>query len=310
MAGTTTRYQFPYPSPSDNNNVPADMQSLATAVDTKLGVVANESVVDQVQPGVVTGGTCTKLSATSVRIAAGTAWVRDSATLMRRVTWTQTDLTVPAASGTNKRVDQVIVRATATAPERLAGTESSTATIDNRTNAGALPSDALLLHDLVQTSDGALIGTSAGQRDRRPRAAGLRHQVIRTSATGATTNAVGDANAASLFTGAFDFRMEATGSNLVEIGIDARASINAAGPSYWLLLKDNGVYVREFDLQSGFNSVRIALVPSAGTHLYSWHHFVGQTGTSGLDVYTSGGGGRAYGWAIEHLGSVGNNGTT
>lgn len=44
MAGTTTRYSLPYPSPSDNNNVPADMQALAVQVDTKLGDLEDRAI--------------------------------------------------------------------------------------------------------------------------------------------------------------------------------------------------------------------------------------------------------------------------
>lgn len=44
MAGTTTRYGIPYPSATDNNNVPADIQALANAVDTKLGTLEDRAI--------------------------------------------------------------------------------------------------------------------------------------------------------------------------------------------------------------------------------------------------------------------------
>jgi microcystin-dependent protein len=44
MAGTTSRYELPYPGSSDNNNVPSDMQALANAVDTKLGALEDRQI--------------------------------------------------------------------------------------------------------------------------------------------------------------------------------------------------------------------------------------------------------------------------
>lgn len=39
MAGTTPNRAYPYPSPTDADNVPADIQSLATALDTDVAAV-------------------------------------------------------------------------------------------------------------------------------------------------------------------------------------------------------------------------------------------------------------------------------
>lgn len=35
--GTTTNFSFPYPEPTDDNDVPADLNALATAIDTEMG---------------------------------------------------------------------------------------------------------------------------------------------------------------------------------------------------------------------------------------------------------------------------------
>jgi hypothetical protein len=57
MPGATTKYQLPFPLPSDNNDVPADMQALANAIDGIIagfssGTLANRPVSTAGSPGI------------------------------------------------------------------------------------------------------------------------------------------------------------------------------------------------------------------------------------------------------------------
>jgi hypothetical protein len=142
-----------------------------------------------VQPGVLLGADCalTVDSATQVTVAAGTSYVRNVSGILVRTTPISTVLSgIPAASASNFRLDQ-IVEDSAGVVTRLAGTQGTTVTIDNRTGAAAIPSGSQLLHDLLANSTGI---HTADTRDRRPWARGAFRRLLRTSGdvtNGATT---------------------------------------------------------------------------------------------------------------------------
>lgn len=312
MAATTTRYHFPYPSPSDNNNVPADMQSLANAVDSTIGTFA-DAKNDGVQEGVIGGGDgkLSLLSATSLRVTAGSAWVdgdgNNGLNGRYRVTWPQTDITGIPLPSSGYRFDQVYVQIPATGhgTGTIVYSQGSTTTAgpdvkDNR-NGAVDVTGAIRLADWLATP------TTLGDTrlDRRLRANGFRHRVFRNTAiSAASTNASAPT---SLGAFAFDFRLDANGTSMFEIGLSGRANFTGG---YWLGLYDNGSLVKEFDLApQQENVMRVILQPSAGSHLYQWKHWLNNTSTDsgGMDFYTSGPG---YAWCIEHIGTISNNGTS
>ncbi len=92
--------------------------------------------------------------------ASGTAWVRDDsgvlgASALVPVTVSASTVTVPANASGNPRLDQVILTMTGYGTGTvsvLQGTPNAATTIDNRTGAAALPSDAIRLADVLTTN--------------------------------------------------------------------------------------------------------------------------------------------------------------
>jgi hypothetical protein len=92
--------------------------------------------------------------------AGGTAWVRDdsgvlAATALIPVVVTGSTVTVTANSSGNPRIDQVILTMTGYGTGTvsvLPGTATAGATLDNRTGAAALPSDAIRIADILMAN--------------------------------------------------------------------------------------------------------------------------------------------------------------
>lgn len=124
----------------------------------------------------ITDGALSINSTTSVRVAAGSAWIDgDNVVGAGRyfVSWPQTDINIPLAADANDRLDLIIVRlqgkhGVTPTVERVAGTagQASQVTLDNRLGAVALPNAALHVADVVSDNVNGVTTTSV--RDKRP----------------------------------------------------------------------------------------------------------------------------------------------
>lgn len=288
----------------------------------KLDAIVRDLTGDALQEGVVGGGDglVTRLGGTTVRVAAGSAWIDgDGAHGLPgryRVTWSQSDITIAAPGGVLERGYRIVVPVPGdghgpSVPIAQAGTDQ--AAVDHTALQGvpALASGDLQLATVISaTAISVTNDDTQGIRDRRARARGVKHRVVRTSDTLNTTTVVGFANAISLSGGAFDFRMEANGSGLVEVGLDiAATTTNVETLGYQIVLLDNGTAVHQWNVYNGQNSLHIPLIPTQGSHLFTFQHFLTSAGTAGIDVSILGTRGRTYGWTREHIGTTGNNGT-
>lgn len=129
---------------------------------------------DTLQHGVLTGGTVTFLTSSSLRVAAGSAWILQASGLLQRVTWQQTDITgIPAAS-VAQRVDQLVVDSNGVV-SRLPGTDGAATDLTARAGAAGVPVGSLRLADFIVFTSGVQTATDATRfRDRRPWARGAR----------------------------------------------------------------------------------------------------------------------------------------
>jgi hypothetical protein len=112
-----------------------------------------------------------------------------------------------ASSGTNPRIDQVILRYNDTSIptgsgntptlEILTGTATGAASLDTRAGAAALPSDCQRIADvLIPTSSTSVV--TANIRDRRPMARGQYNLIVRTQNAAAGSNYTTTATSAAL----------------------------------------------------------------------------------------------------------------
>jgi hypothetical protein len=135
----------------------------------------------------------------SVDVATGDAWVLiNSITGLCRVrNDAVANVTLSASNGSNPRIDRLILRYNDTSIptgsgniptlEKLDGTATSGATLNNLTGATAVPNNCLLLADiLVPTSSTTVSNTQI--RDRRPWAVGACCRIVRTAADYTTTS--------------------------------------------------------------------------------------------------------------------------
>lgn len=131
----------------------------------------------------------------TVAVAAGAAWVLGDDTARQGLYHEFNDasvsgVAVPAANGTNPRIDQVVLRIYDSTViggaqdqatiEVIQGTATSGATLDNRSGAAALPNSALRLADVLVPAGSSSV--SAGNiRDRRPWARGAYRRIAITA---------------------------------------------------------------------------------------------------------------------------------
>jgi hypothetical protein len=182
---STTPLALPYPTAADAPNGPAQIQALAEAAQTILG---RETAA--LQAGVLDAG-----SFEVTQASGGASMVIDIASNVGRgafVQQTSTSLLFPVAAKGSKstvtattahatlpRVDRVVV-SMAGVVSLVAGTATSGATLDNLTGAASVPSDSLLLADvLVPATDTTLSNSQI--RDRRKWSRGAFCRIARTS---------------------------------------------------------------------------------------------------------------------------------
>lgn len=126
---------------------------------------------DAWQPGILADrhGDLVVNSVSQVTVKAGIFWVLDATSILTRCSAAADTVLagIPAAAASNFRLDQLVVDSTGVV-SRLAGTQGTTVTLDNRTGAASIPAGSMLLWDLLVTSTGV---TSANSWDRRTWAA-------------------------------------------------------------------------------------------------------------------------------------------
>lgn len=214
-------------------------------------------------------------------VAAGFAWIAvDTGTrngLSHAVSDATATLTVTGSNGTNPRVDQVILRYNDTQVptgagniptlEVLAGTATAGATLDNRTNAAALPADAIRLADILVPAASTAV-TNANIRDRRPWARGARWSANYTAgsfAPGATFGTIA---------AAFGPRIECAGGEMMlTCGLTYNAAATARVLSVRVTVDGTAVAQRDMTAPvSGYASINLnePYTPAAGSHVFAF----------------------------------------
>lgn len=102
MGATTTKLALPYPTPSDPNNVPADIQRLANAVDAIAASRAEGTAAARPAAG-VSGRIYTATDTSAVFYDTGTAWIQLNISTASIVTTTG-DLLVASGAGALARL--------------------------------------------------------------------------------------------------------------------------------------------------------------------------------------------------------------
>lgn len=246
-----------------------------TATDFDVGwttpAVGAAPTYDGLQQGVLLAGDCalTINTTAQVTIAAGTAYVTASGALTRAAPGSTVLGSIPAASASNFRLDQVVVSSAGTV-SRLAGTQGTTVTLANRTGVAAIPAGSMLLHDILVTSGGVL---AANVRDRRSWARGAFYRFVRAAAnytTASTTLVEIDTTNARA-------RIECTGVP-VRIALWGSGASSAAATLQYGLFMDGAGIDSTTDLgrftstaanQTGPAAYVYVAAPAAGSHLFS-----------------------------------------
>ncbi len=176
MPATTTRLALPYPSPSDPNNVPSDLQKLANALDSITADYASGIAASRPTAG-VNGRFYLATDSGALSLDNGTAWTIINASLASLLQ-NKGDLFVASAAGNAARLaagadgQALVARAAATngvdyelqlgQPMNLAGTGSPTRFVGG-TVSGPPASGTFAIGDFVVTQAGTVcICTAAG----------------------------------------------------------------------------------------------------------------------------------------------------
>jgi len=176
VPATTTRLALPYPSPSDPNNVPSDLQKLANALDSITADYASGTAASRPTAG-VNGRFYLSTDTGALSLDNGTAWTTINASLAALLQ-NKGDLFVASAAGNTTRLaagadgQALVARAAATngvdyelqlgQPMNLAGTGSPTRFVGG-TVSGPPASGTFAIGDFVITQAGTLcICTAAG----------------------------------------------------------------------------------------------------------------------------------------------------
>lgn len=170
MPATTTRLALPYPSPSDPNNVPSDLQKLANALDTITADYASGTAASRPTAG-VNGRFYLATDTGALSLDNGTAWTVINASLASLLQ-NKGDLFVASAASTATRLaagadgQALVARAAATngvdyelqlgQPMNLAGTGSPTRFVGG-TVSGPPASGTFAIGDFVVTQNGSIL---------------------------------------------------------------------------------------------------------------------------------------------------------
>jgi len=176
VPATTTRLALPYPSPSDPNNVPSDLQKLANALDAITADYASGTAASRPTAG-INGRFYLATDTGALSLDNGTGWTIINASLAALLQ-NKGDLFVAASAGNTARLaagadgQALVSRAAATngvdyelqlgQPMNLTGTGSATRFVGG-TVSGPPATGTFALGDFVVTQAGTLcICTAAG----------------------------------------------------------------------------------------------------------------------------------------------------
>lgn len=247
----------------------------STATDYDVGwttpAVGAAPTYDGLQAGVLVAGDCALTVNTTAQVttAAGTAYVTASGALTRTAPGSTVLGSIPAASASNFRLDQVVVSSAGTV-SRLAGTQSTTVTLANRTGAAAIPAGSMLLHDILVTSTGVVV---ANVRDRRSWARGAYYATSYTAGNRATASTT----LVEMDTTNLRIRVECTGAPM-RILLQCSGASNAAATIEVGLFMDGAGINGTNDLSRGTDTAAnqnyplnyaYPFTPTAGSHLFS-----------------------------------------
>jgi len=170
VPATTTRLALPYPSPSDPNNVPSDLQKLANALDSITADYASGTAASRPTAG-VNGRFYLATDTGALSLDNGTAWTIINASLAALLQ-NKGDLFVASAAGNAARLaagadgQALVARAAATngvdyelqlgQPMNLAGTGSATRFVGG-TVSGPPASGTFAVGDFVVTQNAKMI---------------------------------------------------------------------------------------------------------------------------------------------------------
>lgn len=204
---------------------------------------------------------------------------------------------IPAAA--NNRLDQIVIDAATGTISRLAGTSDLAGnTLANRAGAATIPAGSMLLHDILVTSGGVLVGNV---RDRRPWARGYLKNV---AIAAQTRNSLSPTNQLIVGTRC---RAECTG-NPIEFILSGLGAVNATWTALRLFVDGAQVGPDQYISNNGSAQNNGPMFewmysPASGSHLF--------------EIQTSNGGGSAsYSitaaqWTIiEHVRQNADNGLT
>jgi hypothetical protein len=202
--------------------------------------------------------------------------------------------TIATADATNPRVDQVILEIQDNVHDAsggnlartriLTGTPTAGATLTNRNGAAALPGSALLLADVLVGAAVSSIGNTV-IRDRRKWARGIDLFLQgNNGSTFTTTSTV----YGQLALGIFDCRLECSGAPL---DIDFNGNVNHSAVNGVVIVQLNidavEVYVCQTQAagagQIAMLAAEFAVIPAAGSHLFTWQWKIVTAGTGSLN---------------------------
>lgn len=225
----------------------------------------------------------------SVDVGAGAAWVQVDTGTRNGLAHCYNDATanvvVTASSGSNPRIDQIVLRFNdTTIPtgsgnvptlECLAGTATVGATLDNRTGAAALPSDCLRLADILVPTSSTTV-TTANIRDRRPWARGAFAVGTYTGANLTTSS-----GSSALTNSALQFRLE-LGANSVLVTARGRLTTTTGGAAINVVAGATGTSPQYNHFVPSIISAEHVVfdgitAPGAGSHLWrmEWNAITG-----------------------------------
>jgi hypothetical protein len=214
-------------------------------------------------------------SASSLNVAAGDVWVpgpNGRLVLTSPVAHSFTSWPFPV----NSRLDQIVVDFTGNVSV-LYGTDTAGVTISNRTGAQALPPNTVRLHDLVLTNTG-LSSATAGWRDRRPFATGVKGAINVFSGIANTTS-----GGLVQMDPALAIRAEiGSNNNYFSAFLTIVRMFSASGGTLWQWNLDGGLINADYRIPQEDDAVtfHVSSLLSAGSHFLwpGWASIVaGQT---------------------------------
>lgn len=198
-------------------------------------------------------------------------------------------VTLNASDATNPRIDQIILKirdssdlatgADDAVLDKVTGTPTVGATLDNRTGAGALPNDSIRLADVLVPAASTSV-TAGNVRDRRPWARGVHYSVLRMSGANYTTT---NTLPVRIDPTNLEPRIECSGVP-IEVRLDGTGS---AGGAMEMALSVDGAELANDKRRMGPGpsnygamNARWVVNPTAASHLFAPMYCISTSGTA------------------------------